>query len=235
MFDYFKKDKTYITISIIILFFLIFISYLFLNKDNDEVIYFEVQNVKKEVFTSNNNEETFITTRFFNNDSNSEKQDKEEPIIEPIVLFSIISEEGKYSIRFRSDKTLDSEQDIVKYISLSGNIVKDSKTELFSLPLNENYIYMLNNITIEIINNETKEMSSCNGTFLNTILPEFSYYLQIDINNDSTHCYIKSQSEPKSSDNNLLKELKNDGNLDSQINMRIDENELKELRILDKE
>lgn len=229
MLNYFKENKSYITISIIILFSFIFISYVFLNKDNDEVIYFEVQNVKKEISTTND-EETFRRTFIINsNSNNNKKQNKEEPTIESLVLYSITSEEGKYSISFKSDKTLDSEQDIVKYISLSGNIVEDSKTELFSLPLNENYIYILNNITIEIINNETKKISSCNANFLNTILPEFSYYIQIDINNDSAHCYTKSQSEPKSSNNNPIKELKNDGNSDSKINMIIDEKDLKDL------
>lgn len=229
MFDYFKENKSYITISIIILLSFIFIFFVFLNKDNDETIYFEVQNVKKEIPT--NSEATFRTTNLINsNSNNNKKQNKEEATIESVVLYSITSEEGKYSIRFKSDKTLDSEQDITKYISLTGNIAEESKTELFSLPLNEKYIYILNDIILEITNNETKKISSCSGNFLNTILPEFSYYIQIDINNDSTHCYIKSQSEPKSSNNNPIKELKNDGNTDSQINMIIDEKELKDLK-----
>lgn len=233
MLDYFKENKSYITISIVILFSFIFISFIFLNKNNDETIYFEVQNVKKEVPT--NNEETFRTTNLINdNSNNSKKQNKEESIIESLVLYSITSEEGKYSISFKSDKTPDSEQDIVKYISLSGNIVEDSKTELFSLPLNESYIYILNNTTIEIVNNETKKTTSCAGNFLNTVLPEFSYYIQIDISNDSAHCYIKSQSEPKSSINHTLKDLKSDENFNSQTNIVIDEKELKELKILDK-
>lgn len=233
MLDYLKENKSYIAISIIILFSFIFISYLFLNKDNDEAIYFEVQNIKKEIST--NNEEIFRTHNLINdNSNNSKKQNKEEPTIESLVLYSITSEEGKYSISFKSDKTPASEQDIIKYISLSGNIVEDSKTELFSLPLSENYIYILNNTTIEIINNETKKTTSCAGNFLNTIVPEFSYYIQIDINNDSAHCYIKSQSEPKSSINHTLKDLKSDENFNSQSNMIIDEKELKELNISDK-
>ena len=230
MLDYLKENKSYITISIIILFSFIFISFVFFDKDNDETIYFEVQNVKKEMST--NNEEIFRRPSLINdNSNNSKKQNKEESIIESLVLYSITSEEGKYSISFKSDKTPDSEQDIVKYVSLSGNIVEDSKTELFSLPLNESYIYILNNIRIEIINNETKKISSCAGNFLNTVLPEFSYYIQIDISNDSTHCYIKSQSEPKSSINHPLKDLKSDENL----SINIDEKELKEFKTLDKD
>lgn len=232
MLNYFKENKSYIIISIIILFSFVFISFVFLNKDYDETIYFEVQNVKKEIPT--NNEETFRITNIINSNINNKKQNKEKSTIESLVLYSITSEEGKYSISFKSDKTPDTEQDIVKYISLSGNIVEDSKTELFSLPLNESYIYILNNTTIEIINNETKKTTSCAGNFLNTILPEFSYYIQIDINNDSAHCYIKSQSEPKSSINHTLKDLKSDENFNSQSNIIIDEKELKELNISDK-
>lgn len=228
MLNYFKENKSYITISIIILFFFIIIFYSFLINNKDETIYFEVQNIKKEIHT--NNEEIIRT----NNITNNKKQNKEELTIESLVLYSIVSEEGKYSISFKSNKIPDLGEDIVKYISLSGNIVDDSKTELFSLPLNESYIYILNNTIIEIINNQTKRINSCSGNFLNTIVPEFSYYIQIDINNDSTHCYIKSQSEPKSNSNNPIKELKSNGNLDSQINMIIDEKELKELKILDK-
>lgn len=233
MLNYFKTNKSYITISIVTLFSFIFIFYSFIVNDNNEPIYFEVQNVKKEIYT--NNEETIKTDNLINSNSkNNKKQNKEESTIESLVLYSITSEEGKYSISFKSDKTPDSEQDIVKYISLSGNIVENSKTELFSLPLNENYIYALNNTTIEIINNETKKTTNCAGNFLNTIVPEFSYYIQIDINNDSAHCYIKSQSEPKSSINHTLKDLKNDENFNSQSNMIIDEKELKELNISDK-
>lgn len=233
MLDYFKKIRAILLISIIILFLFIFISFVFFDKDNDETIYFEVQNVKKEVPT--NNEETFRTTNLINNNSyNSKKQNKDESTIESLVLYSITSEEGKYSISFKSDKTPDTEQDIVKYISLSGNIVENSKTELFSLPLNESYIYILNNTTIEIINNETKKTTNCAGNFLNTIVAEFSYYIQIDINNDSAHCYIKSQSEPKSSINHTLKDLKSDENFNSQSNIIMDEKELKELNISDK-
>ena len=233
MLDYFKENKSYIAISIIILFSFIFISFIFLNKDNDEPIYFEVQKVKNEV--SSNNEQIFKTTNRINSNLNSKKENKEESSTsESTMLFDISSEGGKYSIRFKSDKTLNTEKDIVKYIYLTGSIIEESKTELFSLPLDENYIYLLNDIKIEIINNETKKISSCAGNFLNTVLPEFSYYIQIDISNDSTHCYIKSQSEPKSSINHPLKDLKSDENFNSQSNMIIDEKELKELNISDK-
>ncbi len=233
MLNDFKENKSYITISIITLFSFIFILYSFLVNENNETIYFEVQNVKKEIHI--NNEETIRTNNLINsNPKNNKKQNKEEATIESLVLYSITSEEGKYSISFKSDKTPALEQDIIKYISLSGNIVEDSKTELFSLPLNESYIYILNNTTIEIINNETKKTTNCAGNFLNTIVPEFSYYIQIDINNDSAHCYIKSQSEPKSSINHTLKDLKSDENFNSQSNIIIDEKELKELNISDK-
>ena len=230
MLDYFKENKSYIAISIIILFSFIFISFIFLNKDNDEPIYFEVQKVKNEV--SSNNEQIFKTTNRINSNLNSKKENKEESSTsESTMLFDISSEGGKYSIRFKSDKTLNTEKDIVKYISLTGSIIEESKTELFSLPLDENYIYLLNDIKIEIINNETKKISSCTGNFLNTVLPEFSYYIQIDISNDSTHCYIKSQSEPKYSINHPLKDLKSDENL----SINIDEKELKEFKTLDKD
>ena len=232
MLNNFKDDRSYIIIVSVIFLLLLFISYYFL-KDNDEPIYFEVQKVKNEV--SSNNEQIFRTTNKINSNLNSKKENKEEPSTsESTMLFDISSEGGKYSIRFKSDKTLNTEKDIVKYISLTGSIIEESKTELFSLPLDENYIYLLNDIKIEIINNETKKISSCTGNFLNTVLPEFSYYIQIDISNDSTHCYIKSQSEPKSSINHPLKDLKSDENFNSQSNMIIDEKELKELNISDK-
>ena len=232
MLNYFKDNRSYIIIVSVIFLLLLFISYYFL-KYNDEPIYFEVQKVKNEV--SSNNEQIFRTTNRINSNLNSKKENKEESSTsESTMLFDISSEGGKYSIRFKSDKTLNTEKDIVKYISLTGSIIEESKTELFSLPLDENYIYLLNDIKIEIINNEIKKISSCAGNFLNTVLPEFSYYIQIDISNDSTHCYIKSQSEPKSSINHPLKDLKSDENFNSQSNMIIDEKELKELNISDK-
>jgi hypothetical protein len=120
---------------------------------------------------------------------------------------------------------------------VTGIIIdKDSSTDIFSLSLNDDYTYDLNSTTLEIINNETKEISSCEGTFLNTILPEFSYHIQIDIKEDFAHCYIKSQSEGKNGakfDNRLINDLDFDKKLIIQEKTLIDVKELENLKSVD--
>lgn len=64
-------------------------------------------------------------------------------------------------------------------------------------------------------------------------MPEFSYHIQIDIKDDFTHCYIKSQSEGKNGkkfDNKLINDLNFDKNIKIEEKNLIDATEFKNLK-----
>lgn len=90
-----------------------------------------------------------------------EKKDFEENvenIKNDIVLFSNISEKGKYFVRISNKEEIHSEKSIVRYIVLTGDISdNDTNKDRFSLSLDENYIYNINDIKVEIENIEIKK------------------------------------------------------------------------------
>lgn len=166
-----------------------------------------------------------------------EKKDFEENvenIKNDIVLFSNISEKGKYFVRISNKEEIHSEKSIVRYIVLTGDISdNDTNKDRFSLSLDENYIYNINDIKVEIENIEIKKIWSCNGTFLNTISPEFSYHIQVNLKNGIAECYIKSQSESNNGrelDNKLLNNLIKDKSIITKDGSLIDEKELENLK-----
>ena len=112
----------------------------------------------------------------------------------------------------------------------------DTNKDKFSLSLDENYIYNINDIKVEIENIEIKKIWSCNGTFLNTISPEFSYHIQVELKNESAECYIKSQSESNNGrelDNKLLNNLIKDKSIITKDGSLIDEKELEKFKKID--
>ncbi|AYJ81213.1 hypothetical protein AN286_10430 (plasmid) [Aliarcobacter cryaerophilus ATCC 43158] len=169
-----------------------------------------------------------------------EKKDFEENvenIKNDIVLFSNISEKGKYFVRISNKEEIHSEKSIVRYIVLTGDISdNDTNKDRFSLSLDENYIYNINDIKVEIENIEIKKIWSCNGTFLNTISPEFSYHIQVNLKNGIAECYIKSQSESNNGrelDNKLLNNLIKDKSIITKDGSLIDEKELEKFKKID--
>lgn len=214
--NYFKENNNYIfLISLIILIIVFNFIYYFSEEDIQIKQKNDIKYEQKDINNQINND--LLEKKVENSKLKALEEEKDKKIDKFIILHSTISEKGKYSLRFISDKEINPNKSIISYILVSGNIEdKDSNTDIFSLSLDENYIYNLNSITLEITNNETKEINSCDGTFLNTILPEFSYHIQIDIKDDFTHCYIKSQSEGKNGkkfDNKLINDLNFDKNI----------------------
>lgn len=169
-----------------------------------------------------------------------EKKDFEgnvENIKNDILLFSNISEKGKYFVRISNKEEIHSEKSIVRYIVLTGDISdNDTNKDRFSLSLDENYIYNINDIKVEIENIEIKKIWSCNGTFLNTISLEFSYHIQVELKNESAECYIKYQSESNNGrelDNKLLNNLIKDKSIITKDGSLIDEKELEKFKKID--
>lgn len=237
MFEYLKKNKKYIYIFIISILIVLNFIYYFSDentqiKQNSEIKY--IQKDVKEQKTNDFFEEKSENHKLEIKEKKDEIIPQKEEIKNPIVLFSTLSEKGTYSLKLISNKEIDSQKSTVSYIVVTGNILDtDSNIDIFSLSLNENYIYNLNNITLEITNKETKKINSCDGNFLNTILPEFSYHVQIDIKEDSAHCYIKSQSEGENGakfDNRLINDLDFDKKVINQEKTLIDVKELGNLK-----
>lgn len=237
MLDYFKENNNYIfIISLIILIIVFNFIYYFSEEDIQIKQKNDIKYEQKDINNQINND--LLEKKVENSKLKALEEEKDKKIDKFIILHSTISEKGKYLLRFISDKEINPNKSIISYILVSGNIEdKDSNTDIFSLSLDENYIYNLNNISLEITNNETKKINSCDGTFLNTILPEFSYHIQIDIKEDFAHCYIKSQSEGKNGkkfDNKLINDLNFDKNIKIEEKNLIDATEFKNLKNEDK-
>ena len=73
-------------------------------------------------------------------------------------------------------------------------------------------------------------------SLLNTISPEFSYHIQVELKNESAECYIKSQSESNNGrelDNKLLNNLIKDKSIITKDGSLIDEKELEKFKKID--
>lgn len=199
MLDFFRENIRYI----FIIFFLIILNLVYYFFDTPA---HDVKNISKEI---KQKVESKIDIDLSERVVKKDFEENVENIKNEIVLFSNISEKGKYFVRISNKEEILSEKSIVRYIVVTGDI-SDNDTNIddkFSLSLDESYIYNINDIKIEIENIEIKKLWSCNGTFLNTISPEFSYHIQVELKNGSEECYIKSQSESNNGrelDNKLL-------------------------------
>ncbi|MFX4219275.1 hypothetical protein ACOL3B_10315 [Aliarcobacter butzleri] len=236
MLDYFKENKNHIFFALIIFFLLIlnFIYYYFETpaKINQNSQYYENKTYKNENINTNNNLSEKIVKK---NIERSNFEEKAEDIKNSIILFSNISENGKYNVKFISENEIVTEKkSTINYIVISGDITdKNTIIDRFILSLDENLIYSINEIRIEIENIETKKVSICEGTFLNTISPNFSYHIQVDITNDIANCHIKSQSDLQYDEklNNKLIKSNNGEEINIKEELSIDEKELEKLKI----
>ncbi|MCT7610239.1 hypothetical protein N5U14_05230 [Aliarcobacter butzleri] len=241
MLDYFKKNKRHIFFALIIFFLLIlnFIYYYFdtSTEVNQNSQYYENKIYKNKIYknenikTNNNLSENIVKK----NIERHNFEEKTEDIENSIILFSNISEDSKYNVKFVSDNEIVTEKkSTINYIVISGDITdKNTIIDRFILSLDENLIYNINEIRIEIENIEAKKVSICKGTFLNTISPNFSYHIQVNISNNIADCYIKSQSDSQYNEklNNKLIELNNDEEISVKEERLIDEKELEKLTI----
>ncbi|PWE19507.1 hypothetical protein [Aliarcobacter skirrowii] len=102
----------------------------------------------------------------------------------------------------------------------------------FSLSLDERYITSLNDLSIKIESLKTKEIYSCEATFLDKVSPIYSYHIQVDISNKSANCYLKSKNKLNSSIKLDSKGLNNidDKSIKIKDKTLIDEKELQKLK-----
>lgn len=156
-----KNNKNYIYIFIISILLILNFIYYFSNENNTQTIQnSDIKDIKNQI--NNNSLEKIIKNHKIEILENKNEIIPQKKIKNLIVLFSALCENGKYSLKFISNKEIDSQKSTTLYIPITGNIVdKDSDSNIFSLSLDENYIYNLNNISLEITNIETKEINSC--------------------------------------------------------------------------
>lgn len=129
----------------------------------------------------------------------------EEKIIKKeYVLYRTSDENRKYDIVLKSTIKDTSNSDKTKYISISGVINNSNKKYYFLLPYNENYQEFSNELKLEFTNQKTKVKSICDGYFLDSLTPELSYFVNVEISEDYADCYIVSQSDFKENQNKLL-------------------------------
>ncbi|WP_164701152.1 hypothetical protein [Aliarcobacter cryaerophilus] len=235
MLDIFRENKRYL-LYIFIIFFLIILNLVYYFFDAS--IPYAKNTSKESKQKVESKTDNYLSEKVVKKDL--EKKDFEENvenIKNDIVLFSNISEKGKYFVRISNKEEIHSEKSIVRYIVLTGDISdNDTNKDRFSLSLDENYIYNINDIKVEIENIEIKKIWSCNGTFLNTISPEFSYHIQVNLKNGIAECYIKSQSESNNGrelDNKLLNNLIKDKSIITKDGSLIDEKELEKFKKID--
>ncbi|MCG3675291.1 hypothetical protein L5F46_10960 [Aliarcobacter butzleri] len=234
MLDYFKENKSHIFFSLII-FFLVILNFIYYYFDTPAKINQNSQYYENKIYinenTNNNSSEKIVKKNIERNNF----KEKTENIKNSIILFSNISEDGKYNVKFLSDNEIVTEKkSTINYIVISGDITdKNTIIDRFILSLDENLIYNINEIRIEIENIETKKVSICEGTFLNTISPNFSYHIQVDITNDIANCHIKSQSDSQYDEklNNKLIKFNNGEEINIKEELSIDEKELEKLKI----
>ncbi|MFW2579714.1 hypothetical protein [Aliarcobacter butzleri] len=234
MLDYFKENKSHIFFSLII-FFLVILNFIYYYFDTPAKINQNSQYYENKIYinenTNNNSSEKIVKKNIERNNF----KEKTENIKNSIILFSNISEDSKYNVKFLSDNEIVTEKkSTINYIVISGDITdKNTIIDRFILSLDENLIYNINEIRIEIENIETKKVSICEGTFLNTISPNFSYHIQVDITNDIANCHIKSQSDSQYDEklNNKLIKFNNGEEINIKEELSIDEKELEKLKI----
>jgi len=115
---------------------------------------------------------------------------------ELIELYRSNDNSGRYTIKLLSNKTVkEKRRDFTRYIIISGEIENDNEINEFPMSLNENYTEFTDDIfiTIDDITRDDNKTLKCNGYFLSSLDIDTMYQIKIDIVDDTTNCYIKSQ------------------------------------------
>ena len=150
-----------------------------------------------------------------------------------VEIFSNISENSNYYTKIVSKKEIKDKKSTINYVVITGDISSKNKIlDRFSLSLDERYITSLNDLSIKIESLKTKEIYSCEATFLDKVSPDYSYHIQVDISNKSANCYLKSKNKLNSSTKLDSKGLNNidDKSIKIKDKSLIDEKELKKLK-----
>jgi hypothetical protein len=117
---------------------------------------------------------------------------------ELIELYRSSDNSGRYTIKLLSNKTIEEKKrDFTRYIIISGEIENNNEINEFPMSLNENYTDFIDDIfiTIDDIARDDNKTLKCDGYFLSGLDINTMYQIKIDIVDDSTSCYIKSQQE----------------------------------------
>ncbi|WP_428025598.1 hypothetical protein [Arcobacter sp.] len=246
--DYFEEYKYHI-VALFFLFIIMFSFFFFLDssfEDKNKLILKENNIVQKNIEEDNlqfSQDDKNITSKSDEKEVINKVKTifKKEEVNKKVLLLSSNTEDNKYSIKLFTKNPLEHLTSNKKYVDLTGNIKGNENQSFFPFFFNEDYLTLTSDLDIEVTNNLTKKVNTCEGSFLDTISPEYSYYMQIDIYDDNIDCFIKSQSESTRTDNSNsfkeegLVEIK-DGvkGIKSDIKIEVKNNEeLKKLKIKD--
>lgn len=117
-----------------------------------------------------------------------------------VEIFSNISEKSNYFTKIVSKKEIKNKKSTINYVVITGEIYsKNTLLDRFSISLDENYVSNLSDLSIKLEDLKTKDIYSCEATFLDKVSPIYSYHIQVDISNKSANCSLKSKNELNSS------------------------------------
>lgn len=151
----------------------------------------------------------------------SEKEEKKD---EYIVLASFLANSGKYIVKIITDKEVENNDSLLKYIPFRGEFSEYEKNSKFNFSIDEKYISSSNEIKIQIDDTSTKEKEEdflCDGDFFNGLSSDNIYNLKIIISGSRADCYILDVISMPEKAKVLLEKMKN---------ITIDENNASKLK-----
>lgn len=115
--------------------------------------------------------------------------------IKKVILYSTSSNENRYSLKLASEKKIKNFDNESKQIVVTGDIISEYSKVLFSMSINENFIKDTSLLTLIIEDRNNNIKSSCEGYFLDSLTSEYSYHMKIELVEDTSDCFILSQSD----------------------------------------
>jgi hypothetical protein len=217
--EYWEEYKRYIIFSFILLTLSIFFIFYFSKDEKME----KNDGLKKEVFIKNKIQNLPSSSikekviRKIPSTKTDENKEIQKQILEKkkdeIIITSTNSNNNRYSIKLISKKKIKNSNTNTKYIVITGTITDGYTEALFPMSINENYIEDTSILSLHIKDNTNTINSTCEGYFLDSLSADFSYHMKIEISNETSECYIVSQSgfieEDYSKKNKEYVEMKN--------------------------
>ena len=190
-----------------------------LNQENNspEIIYDESLKIVEESKTTQNNQH--IETKqpiqqqdenFVQNINTFDTADMYNFQLEEktITLSSTTDNKSNYSISLKSSQKITSVLPKGTYILLNGTLEHHGEKSKFSLSFNEHYKEYTQYSFIEVTHKQTNTVARCDGSFLGGILPNYRYFITLELSGDTLLCYINSQEEDNyENENRFTKEL----------------------------
>ena len=198
---YFEEYKKYIFLfGIIFVSFTFSFFYFFENEEIEEkkILKNKILNEKNFNEDKSKKEEKLIIKKEEDKVLLTETKPQKKPIKkEPkkIILYSTTSKNNHYSIKLISNKKIEKQELVSKYIILTGTITDGYEESDFPMSINEDYLEDTSILSFEINDNQKNLKSICEAYFLDSLSSGFSYHMKIEFIDKVSDCYILSQSD----------------------------------------